>query len=515
MKPQSIISALFAGILSVSSLSAQSFCLDVGDGVPGAREQSVVRLIHSASSLAFVGTDGMPSEDMKTMVGKVSQNGSKIWSKSYDLIDAAADGNPENAVDVTETANGQLVIASAGATSTGIARINGSNGSLVHARTIPGFRPAYLRELPTDDIMVIGNRAGDTRMAAIRLDAALGFLGGMDLGIHCTPKKVIMVASGYYGVGYVQRDASIAAVTFALDNNLQVMWAREYEAENQQTFGNSLAVLPDGSILTVGLFGWCTAGNNQRLYLNRYTATGGLLKTVKISEANNCVYGNDILIGPNGTVILSGSYGFSWPKAVTWAFGADGSYLGAMAHSNGAALSLVTTPQGRVFWGGWHDLYPGRGEGLITRLLADGSSCCAQPHTFMIEESAETDIQQTPTGQTTFVLTSTPYVQVLDFGTFTTICAPSSKVDGASASMAQEGESTLSPNPAHDRIQLDLPGEGSSDVQLLDLHGRVRMRRSLPAGRHELPVADLESGVYLLRIQGAAGLRTHKLSIQH
>jgi Secretion system C-terminal sorting domain len=515
MKIKSLLSFLLAGAMSLSAAHAQSFCLDIGDGVAGPREQGVVKLINSAPDLAFLAIDGVPSEDMKTMVGKVSQDGSLLWSKSFDLIEAAVHGNNENAKDIIETANGHLVIASAGSEMMGITRIQGSSGNFIHAKTYPGFIPAYLRELPNGNIIVIGHRTLGQNLSAVMLDASLNFVDAIDLKLLCKPSKLVKVPAGYYGVGSRYNGNFLNAVTFALDNNLQVLWAREYNTGNFHSTNASLAVLPDGSILTVGRDGNCEPINDGRLFLNRYSSAGVLLKTVKIAEADHCILPSDILVAPSGTTIIAGSYGIPWSQSTIWAFDASGIYLGAMTHSPGSANTLVASPQGRIFFGGSHDLYPNRGEGLVTRLLADGSSCCSQPHLFTIQESSENDLTQTPPAPTHFVLTPTPYVLAQDFGTPTLICGPSTKAGQAHQQTSGGKARQISPNPAHDQLQLDLPGDGPSELQLLDLQGRLLREASLPAGQHSLPVSDLESGVYLLRIQGPGGLSTHKLSVQH
>jgi Secretion system C-terminal sorting domain len=515
MKIKSILSFLLAGAMSLSAVQAQSFCVEVGDGFNGPRLQSISRLINSAPNLAFLATDGFPGVDMKTMVGKVSQDGNLIWSKSYDLIEAAVHYNIEHSKDIIETANGNLVILSSGLSTMGIARMNGTNGTLIHAMTYPGFVPEYLRELPNGNLMVIGYRPTNNRLAAVLLRADLGFIDGMELGLICKPSKLIKVPSGYYGIGIRQVGNFFRALTFSLDNNLQVNWAREFETGNQNTLGQSLAVLPDGSILSVGQDGSCSPINDGRLIMNRYTSGGTLLKTIKIAEANSCVGCRDILVTENGTTIIAGQYGVADIYSTIWAFDVSGTYLGAMEHARGSASTLVASPQGRIFFGGVRDYSSISDEGLITRLLADGSSCCSQPHPFTIQESVEADIAQTPTSPSNFVLVATPYAQVVDFGTLTPICVPSTKADQAHQQTSGGKARQISPNPAHDQLQLDLPGDGPCELQLLDLQGRLLRRLSLPAGQHSLPISDLESGVYLLRIQGPGGLSTHKLSIQH
>jgi hypothetical protein len=58
------------------------------------------------------------------------------------------------------------------------------------------------------------------------------------------------------------------------------------------------------------------------------------------------------------------------------------------------------------------------------------------------------------------------------------------------------------PNPATDLVTISIDGEGVANLTVTDVAGRVAMTNnvSLTAGKAELNIANLESGVYIFNV---------------
>ncbi len=63
----------------------------------------------------------------------------------------------------------------------------------------------------------------------------------------------------------------------------------------------------------------------------------------------------------------------------------------------------------------------------------------------------------------------------------------------------------VSPNPAAERITLNIRESGLWDVVLFDLTGRPLQRHALGAGSHDLDLSNCPAGMYVLRVQGRDG----------
>lgn len=75
---------------------------------------------------------------------------------------------------------------------------------------------------------------------------------------------------------------------------------------------------------------------------------------------------------------------------------------------------------------------------------------------------------------------------------------------------------TFAPNPANSQVTISLSVDYPvATAVLLDLQGREIRQVGLAQGTATLPIADLPSGLYLLRVQTDAGSSTQKLMIQH
>jgi hypothetical protein len=82
---------------------------------------------------------------------------------------------------------------------------------------------------------------------------------------------------------------------------------------------------------------------------------------------------------------------------------------------------------------------------------------------------------------------------------------------------APEGHTGISvyPNPATDRLTVTLPdGGGVSEIQVLDMLGRVRITATAQAGGQiSLSVGDLPAGNYIVRVSSNGGISRSAVTI--
>jgi hypothetical protein len=123
-----------------------------------------------------------------------------------------------------------------------------------------------------------------------------------------------------------------------------------------------------------------------------------------------------------------------------------------------------------------------------------------------------TDLRQQPTYQFTVSNAS-----ALNTTRFALVFSPQQALATAPAALAEQVG--LYPNPARTQVAIELPLSLSRQpvtAALLDALGRVVRTQVLPAGlaTHALPLADLASGVYSLRLTTDKGMVVKKLVIE-
>jgi Secretion system C-terminal sorting domain len=516
MNHKSLLMFLWACLVAFQLTRAQSFCLDVGDGVAGGRRETVEAMVATGADIAFVGLDLVSDQDVRTLVGKISQNGDLLWMRSFDMIGSAY-RSTEVATSIIEAANGDLIFAADGLEHGAITRCRGENGMLRHSKIYQNFNVRKIFEAPDGKIIAFGGDASNQPIAVL-LDESLNFVEGRRLGFYGQLTNVIKVQGGYIGTGCTPGAVGGLVVTFSLSNSLAINWVREYSTGLGGACSSGLVQLNDGSIASIVNAGYCSPINDRRIIINHYSSTGVLLNGKRIFTSSGCAGAITAMITPSGMMILAGTVDTHY--LATWAFSPSGTYLGAKKHGIvGKVNALARNNQGQIFMGASLDDIgaptPGYKEGRIMRLNSFGSSCCSSDQLCWTDDVVETDAPADVFAQTPLTLVQIAHGSAVDHGVATMICSDITAKTSTNLEEKQGSTPTLSPNPAHDQLQLDLPGDGPSELQLLDLQGRLLRRLSLPAGQHSLPVSDLESGVYLLHIQGPGGLSTHKLSIQH
>jgi hypothetical protein len=70
------------------------------------------------------------------------------------------------------------------------------------------------------------------------------------------------------------------------------------------------------------------------------------------------------------------------------------------------------------------------------------------------------------------------------------------------------------PNPAADKIYIDMCSNEKADIALFDVFGKEVMRETLTKSKTELRLAELPEGIYFVKVSSSAGTVTRKIVVQ-
>ncbi len=92
---------------------------------------------------------------------------------------------------------------------------------------------------------------------------------------------------------------------------------------------------------------------------------------------------------------------------------------------------------------------------------------------------------------------------------------PDSSVVVAVSTVTTAGSVSIYPNPASDKIFVDLQGTKASSVRIIDLSGREMMAVAVKSNATsvEIPVRELTNGIYFAEINTASGVITSKVAV--
>lgn len=505
---KNLVRATLAAILlspATQHLHAQGFCEWIGDGLNGLQYQQINELVPIDNDIAFLGWNGDPSINMETFVGRVNTSGTRIWSRSLDLLAP----NEEFATALLKTANGDLILASNSATSFSLARINGANGAHVSAITYPGdFKIVGMFEQANGRIQMLASKLANDEVTGIIVDANLDFVSARRTGIICNLQKVIKSGTDYYGVGHKTDANGTFGVVFKLRSSLTHAWTNVISTGNGSHFLTSIGQFNGGSLIVGGHDGNCE-DSTSRLVTHGFTSAGSYITSRGFTKGSECFECKDLAMLPGGDVIFTGSRLGGQGTVFTFTLNNSAQLLGATLNGPGAGLCLGLSSASQVILGGKSINPNGQLEGYLSGLGALGESCCSDPFTI---DSVGVNVVLTspmPIGTILF-LSGSHFTPGIDFGDVTVYCPVVAPKVGV---VAESPVAPLFPNPANTEIQVTIEDESGAVVQIYDLKGQLMTESHLPIGRSKIAVDDLESGLYLVRVNGANGLRTHRLAI--
>lgn len=85
-------------------------------------------------------------------------------------------------------------------------------------------------------------------------------------------------------------------------------------------------------------------------------------------------------------------------------------------------------------------------------------------------------------------------------------------VDDERAGTGDDAETRVMPNPASEHVRIDVPTAASLEV--MDVHGRLVLRKDLIAGRNDIDVHEFAQGSYYVRIIRSSSISSHPLMIR-
>jgi hypothetical protein len=85
-----------------------------------------------------------------------------------------------------------------------------------------------------------------------------------------------------------------------------------------------------------------------------------------------------------------------------------------------------------------------------------------------------------------------------------------------STQIAEPGsiDALIYPNPASDKVNIDLDRVADIEVTLFDIHGQEVLTRKLYNLRNQLDISRFTSGVYLIKLEGEEIMKVERLVIK-
>lgn len=510
---KNLVRAALAAVLlspTVQLLHAQGFCEWIGDGLNGQRYQEIRELIPMDNDLAFAAWNGDNDNDMETFVGRVSTGGNLIWSKTINLLAPTT----ERANAILRTQAGNLIVASNGGNVFALAKFRGSDGFRLASKSCPGaFEIVELFEQPNGNIIAFGTQTSNGEVAAMMFDANLNFLNGQRTGVFCTLKKVIRSNNGvgFFGVGVKPVGIlGLEGVVFHLFSNLSHDWTQTISTGNGSHTLNTIGQFNGGSVVVAGHDGDCENGN-AAIVMHVFDPAGLYLGSRVVSEPTGCIETRDLRILPNGNIVVTGRRGNTYPhEIITVSIDNQGNLVGGTRNGPGTGNTLTVSNAGQLFIGGHSVNMNGKDEGYLSQTDLMAMSCCSEILPCSLTTPVFNPVSVNPGLASIFVLAPVNSAPAFNFGVVTIFCDELGKREEITS---EAHSSPLFPNPASSEIQLTIEEESGATVEIYDLKGQLMKASHLPIGRSELSVEDLGIGLYLVRVSGAKGLRTHRLVI--
>ena len=333
----------------------------------------------------------------------------------------------------------------------------------------------------------------------------------------------------------------------------------------------ALAMLPDGRAV-IGIYLGLGSGSATDSYLMRLTADGDRDPSFDAPSTNTFDFiASTLALQPDGKLLVSGDYlapasnsyvqqlvRYESTGAVDASFAVAASFLSTSARIN----ALAVQPDGKVLAGGYFDTVNGAARANVARFTATGlldasfvppaarpgvaTALTLQPNGRLLVGSAgdagilaatplvrlldtgAPDLSFGPSGapdNTVYALLVQPDGAIVAGGSFETIggaaspglarlTAPNVLAVAAPAAVAARTE--VWPVPAHSVLHVAPDASAHPHtVDLLDTVGRVVRTQAIGGGATvTLPVEGLPAGLYLLRVQYAAGPVTRAVVVR-
>ena len=518
-------------LLPLGPLAAQGYCHDYGEEVDELARDMIGLSDGDVLTVGFKENANEGTSDLHAV--KTNSLGAVVWARTLDLIDVETGKHiPTVGRAVIQDAAGDIVI---------VGHSLNDNGGI------------------DDGLLVKMNLAGAFTQARLLDNGSLISLGGVteipsEGGL--SPDYAVAGRTTLSGSG----DFYIARV----DNMFNLVWARS-SGGTQNEAAREIIALPNGNLAVLGQTQSFGAGGRD-LWILGLTGDGNTLLGSNIIGGPNDEFGNDIIAIPTGFLVVgstmspaggtrrdiltmrfNGAFGFLNDQIVSLSAEntaaetvipnpaggfiiagdiGDGTadLFGLRLNASGAASSMIrfAHTNGGALDGGFPAIY-GNGQitvgGTSTELDADlfqakfsnAANCCGTAQTFNTSLfpwifATGPGLVQDPT---------VPRLPERNFkeGTPLKVLCPTSKRFATELEAADDAV-TVYPNPAHDRLFIELDGEVSGVIFLQDAFGRMVKRVNAQPGQQSLDLNGLAPGIYLLQAPTAAGMSTHKIVIE-
>ncbi|MGD1844169.1 MAG: T9SS type A sorting domain-containing protein, partial [Salibacteraceae bacterium] len=151
----------------------------------------------------------------------------------------------------------------------------------------------------------------------------------------------------------------------------------------------------------------------------------------------------------------------------------------------------------------------------ITRLDAQGQSCCASPHTVSLDEVGIAAIPDVPNTPGTLTVSPINTLRSNAFAGGVDVCSQPRLAVATSEDVLEPAALRFYPNPTQQQLHLQIDNwDNNSMVTLIDPMGKTVLRAPLTGPRQTLDLSGIAAGYYTLQLTHKEGGHTYKLIIQ-
>ena len=524
---QAILIAYLSLFLLPNTSLSQTFCQQViADNGESNNEYIIDITKTSNQELVFLMQNGYVFDsNMKTMVGRITNDGDSIWLKRYDLVNSSI-ASRELAQSIVEAPNKDLIFVSNFSENNNINMQGFAIARADSLGTLKGVRQytdiqlqatkVFMR--PSGDVLVFGVK--NSYPFAMLLHPDLDFKQAVNLGfIGYGLGDVIELPNGDFA-GVTRRSGGTATTTFSVfnlkSNFSAINWISEITAP-QLAFGNRIAMLSQNKLAITSSLG------NDRSILMVMNNSGTLLNVKEFTHQSYQIRTSDVIPIANGGFIVTGTQGTSSANMFAIQFNSQGQSVNKFDYGTGSVSKSIKTSGGLVL-AGHIDVFLGNVEGKIVKTDSNGNSCC-DGTSFVIDIDVPTypfTLVNPGLPMSNFQLTPTVYQTEEYFGCFELTCEDriSSRAESlyhttvtAPLTIEEITEFNVYPNPASEKLTIRLSETGGV-FRFFNASGQIVKEGLLDSESIDVNISSWKKGVYFLKTEQKNKVITKRIILQ-
>lgn len=526
-----LFAILFFTFLPLGPLAAQGFCHDYGEEVDELARDMIGVSDGDVVTVGFKENANDGTSDLHVV--KTDALGAVVWARTLDLREVETRKRiPTVGRAIIQDAAGDLVIVGHSLNDNGgiadglLVKMDLAgnftqsrlldNGSLI---SLGGVTEIVAASGGPSDYAVAGrttlNGNGDFYIA--RVDNMFNLVWARNSGgsqneaareIIALPNGSLAILGQTQSFGAGGRDLWILGLT---GNGNTVLGSSIVGGPNDE-FGNDIIAIPTG-FLVVGSTNSPSGGTRRDILTMRFNGAFGFLNDQIVALPNESSAAETVIPNPAGGFIVAGDIGDGTMDLFGLRLNGSGiaSNMIRFAHTNGGTLDggfPVIYGNGQIAVGGTSTEL---NDDLFQAKFSNASNCCGNGQSFNTSLfpwifSTGPQVAQDP---------SIPRIPEREFkdGTPLQVLCPTSKRFATELEAASDAVSVY-PNPAHDRLFIEVDGEIEGEIFLQDAFGRMVKRMNAQPGQQSLDLNGLAPGIYLLQVPAGNTMSTHKIVVE-